>query len=368
MDTWATSSLTPQIAGQWLECPELYARVYPFWLRPQSHEIIRTWAFYTLAMSHHHFGRVPWSDVMISGWGLAPAGEGKISKSRGGGPVAPGELIRRYSADAVRYWAAGTGPGKDALISEERVQQGAKLVTKLWNVARLAEPFVAGREAVSTDQPLSPADRWVLSRLQHVIVDATAQWQDYDYAAARSLVEAFFWRELADNYLEMAKLRLYDSEHPLHQAACRTLRHVLLDVTRMLAPLVPYVTEAVYLALYAAAERWPSVHRAPWPEADAALDDAAAEALGERLVAIATAVRRYKSEAGLSLAVRFPLLWLAAPDDGLRGALDAARADLLSVTRADGLEVRTAPPPQGLRRLATEGPVDVWLDLGPREP
>ncbi|MGD8245286.1 MAG: valine--tRNA ligase, partial [Anaerolineae bacterium] len=116
MDTWATSSLTPQIVGGWLEDRGLYARVFPMSLRPQAHEIIRTWAFYTIAKSHYHFGVLPWSDVAISGWGLAPEGSSKISKSRGGGPMPPLEMIERYSADAVRYWAASTGLGKDAVI------------------------------------------------------------------------------------------------------------------------------------------------------------------------------------------------------------------------------------------------------------
>ena len=121
MDTWATSSLTPQIAGQWLKNPDLYHKVAPFSLRPQAHEIIRTWAFYTLAKSKFHFDEIPWSDALISGWGIAGEGMGKISKSRGGGPMPPMEMIQQYSADAVRYWAASTGPGKDAIISEEKI-------------------------------------------------------------------------------------------------------------------------------------------------------------------------------------------------------------------------------------------------------
>ncbi|HEV2459392.1 MAG TPA: valine--tRNA ligase, partial [Ktedonobacterales bacterium] len=135
MDTWATSSMSPQIVGRFLSEPALYARVFPFALRPQAHEIIRTWAFYTILKSLHHFGALPWTDVAISGWGLAPEGAGKISKSRGGGPIAPMAVMEKYSADAARYWAASTGPGKDSVISEEKMQTGLKLATKLWNVA-----------------------------------------------------------------------------------------------------------------------------------------------------------------------------------------------------------------------------------------
>ena len=156
MDTWATSSLSPQIVGRWLADAKLYARVFPFSLRPQAHEIIRTWAFYTIAKSHHHFGALPWKEVAISGWGLAPEGTGKISKSRGGGPIAPMAMIEKYSADAVRYWAASTSFGKDSVISEDKVQAGAKLVTKLWNVAQFSQRFLEGYlpSRIRTPRPL----------------------------------------------------------------------------------------------------------------------------------------------------------------------------------------------------------------------
>ena len=146
--------------------------------------------------------------MLISGWGIAGEGMGKISKSRGGGPMPPMEMIERYSADAVRYWAASTGPGKDAVISEEKIQMGAKLVTKLWNVARFSERFLEGytpQAAGDLAGQFTPADRWILARLQQLIRRVTALFQDYDYAAAKSEVEIFFWRDLADNYLEMCK-------------------------------------------------------------------------------------------------------------------------------------------------------------------
>ncbi len=173
MDTWATSSLSPQICGGWLSDPELYAKVFPFSLRPQAHEIIRTWAFYTIAKSLYHFNQVPWSDVLISGWGLAGEGVVKISKSRGGGPMAPLAMIEKYSADALRYWAASTSPGKDALINEEKIQMGTRLVTKLWNVARFAERFINappdGRRALRafSRRPLDPGTPAASSPARH---------------------------------------------------------------------------------------------------------------------------------------------------------------------------------------------------------
>jgi valyl-tRNA synthetase len=216
LDTWATSSLSPQIVGRWLKEPALYGKVFPFSLRPQAHEIIRTWAFYTIAKSQYHFDALPWANAAISGWGVAPEGSGKISKSRGGGPMSPMEMIELYSADAVRYWAASTGPGKDAIISEEKIQMGSKLVIKLWNVARFSQRFLtayAPAGPVGDKMPnLSPADGWILARTQRLVRRVTDLFQRYEYSAAKSETEIFFWHDLADNYLEMAKVRLYGNQ------------------------------------------------------------------------------------------------------------------------------------------------------------
>lgn len=359
MDTWATSSLSPQIAGQRLADPELYNKVFPFSLRPQAHEIIRTWAFYTIVKSLYHWNTLPWKDVAISGWGLAPEGVGKISKSRDGGPMPPLEMIKAYSADAVRYWAASAGPGKDSIISEDKIQAGARLVTKLWNVARFSERFLAGYEPPAAPPALSPADRWILARTQRLIRQATALWHGYDYAAAKSEVEGFFWGDLADNYLEMVKLRLYDEASAGHQGGRYALYHVLLAVVKLLAPILPYVAEEVYQGLYARVGEG-SLHRAAWPAVDARFDDPAVEAVGDTLVGIATAARRYKSERSLPLGSALGCLHLATGDAALAAALRQAREDLLSVTRACEVEVG-ASLPAGLEALALEGPVAAAL-------
>ena len=354
MDTWATSSMTPQIVGAMFDDPALYTRVFPFALRPQAHEIIRTWAFDTIVKSLYHFDTLPWSDVAISGWGLAPAGAGKISKSRGGGPIAPGEVIARYSADAARYWAASTGLGKDSIISEEKIAVGAKLVTKLWNVAKFAERFIQGDAPPSAPPLLTPADHWALARLQRLIARATELMDGYDYAAAKAETEGFFWQVVADNYLEMAKGRLYDAANPTHAGARDTLAALLLAVTKLFAPFLPHVTEAIYQGLFAMRDGAISIHRARWPEADAALVDERAEAAGTALVAVATAVRRYKSEAGISLGAELARVQLVTDDATLAAALRAAAADLASVTRARVIEVAPALDP-ALEPLTTEG-------------
>lgn len=366
MDTWATSSLSPQIVGRWLTEPELYEKVFPFSLRPQAHEIIRTWAFYTIVKSRYHFDAVPWSDAAISGWGLAPEGSGKISKSRGGGPMPPAEMIERYSADAVRYWAASTGFGKDSVISEEKIQVGAKLVTKLWNVARFSGRFLEGYAPGEALPALSPADGWLLARTQRLIRRVTHLMEAYDYAAAKSEIEIFFWNALADNYLEMAKQRLYEGTDEERAGGLFTLYHALLTVLKLLAPFLPYVTERIYRGLFdrrlfSGSDGAPSIHRARWPEPDPRLEDEDAERFGEVLVEVATAVRRYKSEQSLSLGTEIASLYLAPVDfAALAERLRAAKGDLASVTRAQEIEV-VEELPEGAEAVVSGGAVAVGL-------
>jgi valyl-tRNA synthetase len=355
MDTWATSSVSPQIVSGYLEDPQRFEKIFPMTLRPQASEIIRAWAFYSIVKSYYHFGCLPWSDALISGWGIAGEGMGKISKSKGGGPMAPMDMIRRHSADAVRYWAASTSPGKDSVISEEKIQMGAKLVTKLWNVARFAEPFIA--EQIDPAQPItySPADRWILASLDLLIERVTGNFEDYEYSLAKADIESFFWRELTDNYLEMAKLRLYSRDHPAHSGARQSLRTGLRTLLQLFAPLLPYVTEEIWQALFADAENEPSIHRMKWPEPGRSMGETRDYAgLGNVLIGIASAVRRYKSEKSLSLGSEITRLQIVTSDAALARVLEESQADLTSITRAKTLEFRQALE-QGLVSLHSEG-------------
>jgi valyl-tRNA synthetase len=380
-DTWMTSSLTPQIVGGWLLPgetpaeplvklkPELYEQVFPFSLRPQAHEIIRTWAFYTIVKSLYHFDRLPWSAILISGWGIAGEGMEKISKSRGGGPMPPLDMIERYSADAVRYWAASTGPGKDAVISEEKIQLGARLLTKLWNVARFSQPFLdefIPEETIAERLIFTPGDRWILDQAQTLIQQATELYQAGEYAAAKSEIENFFWRSLADNYLEMCKQRLYDRQHAQHLAGVYTLHQVFLTVIKLLAPQLPYICEALYLELYIKADPGnqsqdviASIHTSRWPVPAARFVDPAAATSGELLVEIATAVRRFKSEHNLPLGSEFRCLQLASHPQYTQ-TLGEACTDLLSVTRARTIEFVDKLDPS-LHRIYTSSSVQAAI-------
>jgi len=352
MDTWATSSLTPQIAGQWLKNPDLYAKVTPFSLRAQAHEIIRTWAFYTIVKSNYHFGELPWKDALISGWGIAGEGLGKISKSRGGGPMPPLQMIDQTSADAVRYWAASTGPGKDAIISEEKIQIGAKLVNKIWNVARFSSRFIENIDSQTpiTNLLLTPGDRWLLSRTQHLIKRVTTLYKDFDYAAAKAETETLFW-QFADNYLEMAKQRLYQEIHPQRLGAQFTLHYALLTFIKLFAPILPHVTERIYLGLFSDSDdkvdsrKQISIHTSAWPTVQEIWIDESAEITGDLLIQIASAVRRYKSKQNMSLGSELKRLQLATGNPVLRENLSAGKADLASITRAAKVEFTDQPDP-----------------------
>jgi valyl-tRNA synthetase len=278
--------------------------------------------------------------------------------------MSPLEMIEGYSADAVRYWAASTGLGKDAIISEEKVHIGAKLVTKLWNVARFSQRFLAEYAPPAELPRLSPADRWILARLQRLVARVTELWRGYDYAAAKSETETFFWRDLADNYLEMAKVRLYGEQAEAGEGARYALYHVLLATLKLFAPIIPYVTEEIYQALFVPPARGfaghESIHRSPWPAPDARLQDQAAEALGETLIEIATSVRRYKSEHNLPLGAQIERLQLATGDADLSRQLRAAVPDISSITRAGRVELAPALDPS---LQAVQSPGDLLIAL-----
>ncbi|MCA9923742.1 MAG: class I tRNA ligase family protein, partial [Anaerolineales bacterium] len=302
----------------------------------------RTWAFYTIVKSHFHFGTLPFKEVAISGWGLAAEGASKISKSRGGGPMSPMAMIQQYSADALRYWAAGTGLGKDAIISEAKIQAGAKLANKLWNVSRFGQQFLREYAPQPDDfAQCTLADRWLLGRTQQLIERVTQLFYGYDYATAKSEIEAFFWKALADNYLEMAKMRLYDGGMGSTPAKF-TLYHALLTTLKLLAPILPYITERIYLGLFAEADGAASIHQSAWPQANMAWLDETAVSAGDILVEIATAVRRHKSEANLSPGVELTALHLATPDAALAQQLRSSLTDLRSITRAQKIEISSA--------------------------
>jgi valyl-tRNA synthetase len=343
MDTWATSSCSPFINGRWPDDEQWFAQHFPADLRPQAHDIIRTWAFYTIVKSVFHTGKAPWKEIIISGHALSSS-RLKISKSRmQHDEVGPLALIERESADALRYWATSIKAGSDTTLSLDVVATGRRLATKLWNACRFAAPHLEGltSELLSSDAPpegVLPTDRWLLDRLAQTITTATVAFEDGEYVAARGEVERFFWSDLCDNYLELIKARLYGPVGPERTAVQWTLYRALLSVLKMLAPYMPFVTEKIYQDLFRQWEEPVSLHVSRWPEAPAAWRDHEAEEVGRMLLEILRQARRYKAEQGLSVGARLETFQFAldeAPASGLRQALEEAQIDLRSATRAE---------------------------------
>ena len=306
MDTWATSSLTPQIAGRWSLDDDLFRRVFPFSLRPQAHEIIRTWLFSTAVRAELEEGVLPWRDAVISGWVLDPDRK-KMSKSVGN-VVTPADLLERHGSDAVRYWAASARPGVDTAVDEGQMKVGRRLATKLLNVSR----FVLGLGTPKPDSVATkPLDRSVLAALANVIEEATAAFEALDQARALQVTETFFWT-FCDDYVELVKGRAYgDLGAEAAESAQVALRTVLSALVRMFAPVLPFATEEIW-------SWWQegSVHQASWPTAPAGDGDVTLLPLAGSVIA---AVRRAKTDAKVSMRTAVETLSVTAPADVLEG-------------------------------------------------
>ena len=336
MDTWATSSLTPQIACGWEEDPDLFARTFPMDLRPQAHEIIRTWLFSTTLRAHLEHDSLPWRNAGISGWVLDPDRK-KMSKSKGN-VVTPLHLIEQYGADAVRYWAASGRPGTDTAFDEGQMKIGRRLAIKLLNASRFALGLGstdATQQAIDDPTIISaPLDRSMLAQLAALADECTAAFEGYDYARALERTETFFWA-FCDNYLELVKGRAYSDDAAGSRSAQATLQVALSTLLRLFAPFLPFVTDEVWSWW-----RPGSIHRAPWPDVhllrdlagdgDPAVYTAAAGVLGE--------IRKAKTEAKLSLKAEVGAVAVTGSDAHL-AAVEAARSDLLEAGNATTLEV-----------------------------
>jgi valyl-tRNA synthetase len=322
MDTWATSSLTPQIAGGWVDDPDLFARVFPMDLRPQAHEIIRTWLFYTVARAHYEHDSLPWKTTTISGWVLDPDRK-KMSKSKGN-VVTPMGLLEEHGSDGVRYWAASGRPGTDTAFDPGQMKVGRRLAMKLLNASRFALTQTEPRGPI-----VQPIDRAMLTSLARLVDEATREFDDCQYATVLERTERWFW-SFCDDYLELVKSRRYGAQGTEPAASANTALLASLSVLlRLFAPFLPFVTEEVWSWW-----RPGSVHRAPWPTAAELLDaiggadDRAAPAL-ERAALVLGEVRKTKSEARRKLST--PVDRLLVRDTAAHlAALQTAEADLVS--------------------------------------
>jgi valyl-tRNA synthetase len=340
MDTWATSSLTPQIAGRWEDDRDLFSRVFPMNLRPQGGEIIRTWLFATILRSHFEHGTLPWWDTTINGWVLDPDRK-KMSKSKGN-VVTPVEYFERFGSDAVRYWAQRGRPGVDTAFDEGQMKIGRRLAIKVLNASKFALGVIGDEPAGEVTESL---DLSLLSNLRDLVTDASSAFEGYDYSRALEVTERFFW-DFCDNYLELVKQRAYGAAGEQGAASARrSLGLALSTLLRLFAPHLPFVTEEVW-------SWWQpgSIHRASWPdpgllrddvgggEADQLVYTVAAEVLGEIRKAKTTQQKSMRAEVDRAV-VRDTAERLRALEAALEDVQQAGRVRKIDVLEAEEFTV-----------------------------
>ena len=333
MDTWATSSLTPQIAGGWERDPDLWARVSPMDVRPQAHEIIRTWLFSTVVRSHLEDNRLPFLNAAISGWILDPDRK-KMSKSKGN-VVTPMSLLDEYSADAVRYWAASGRPGTDTAFDVGQMKIGRRLAIKILNASK----FVLGLNATQNDAAITEAvDKALLAQLAKTVEQATNAFEDFNYARALEVAESFFWN-FTDDYVELVKVRAYSETDLAGAASAKAALATTLDaLLKLFAPFLPFVTEEVW-------SWWQegTVHRSPWPDSStlAALAGDGEAAMVADIAEALSQIRKSKSDAKVSMRAAIETATIAANDHVVQ-RLTLAAKDLQAAGSIESLNFASA--------------------------
>ena len=317
MDTWATSSLTPQIAGKW--GTDLFDRVFPMDLRPQAHEIIRTWLFSTVVRSHLEENSLPFTNALISGWILDPDRK-KMSKSVGN-VVTPMGLLETHGSDAVRYWAASGRPGTDTAFDEGQMKIGRRLAIKVLNASKFALGRLEGAPIPTVEAVINPLDIDMLAELSILISETTRAFEQYDYARALERTEQFFWA-FCDDYIELVKIRAYSDDNPTGIASARAALAVALSVLqRLLAPFMPFVTDEVWSWWHTN-----SIHRSPWPSQHEVGNVSANNVYGAVREAL-SAIRREKTEAKVSMRAEVAEL-VVSGDDSFLAAIKSGEDDL----------------------------------------
>ncbi len=330
LNTWFTSSMSPQIATQLVNDKKIQGRLFPMNLRPQAHEIISFWLFNTLLKSRLHFGKNPWKDVAISGF-VTLKGE-KMSKSKGN-VIEPQDVIEKYGADSLRYWAASSKLGEDFDYQEKDLITGKKLVNKLLNASRFIFMNMKNYNGKKPKKILE-TDRIFLSRLNELIEKTTKNFEEYEYSKVKSDIENFFWKDFADNYLEIIKNRVYGDNKDEKESALYSVYHALLVMLKIFAPIIPFITEEIYQEHYKKYEKDRSIHVSEWPSSIKILEKKDDEKTYNLLINIIGKVRQEKSREKKSMKSQIILTIEKKDKDILKEFLK----DLTAVTNA--VEIR----------------------------
>ncbi len=326
-DTWMDSSISPLFNTYWERNPELFKKLYPMSLRPQAHDIIRTWAFYTILRGILLTNKLPFKTIMVDGFVLAP--DGKPMHASLGNVIDPLEILEKYGSDAFRYYATTCSVGEDNAFREKDVVHGSRLCTKLWNVEKFIKNIVKGKEIIFEKNKLKIMDRWILSKYSMIVENVTEYMNNFQFDKAMKEIENFLWHEFADNYIEIVKHRAYENEH----SAVSTLYVIGLGITKMLSPFLPHMTEEIYDVNFKKDERDPSIHISSWPKP--VLTDEDAERKGELAREIISKIRGWKSENGIPLSKEIDFVEIVCEPE----KIIECKEDIAGAVRANELVV-----------------------------
>ena len=344
LDTWMDSSISPLSITGWPD--EDFKKYYPTSLRPQGHDIIRTWAFYTILRCKALTGEKPFDEIVVNGMVFGEDGH-KMSKSRGN-TISPEEVLDEYGADALRLWATNSVPGSDVPFAWKDVKYGYKFLRKFWNAFRFINMHIQGfKLSISEDEiqkNLDPMDKWILSKLNRLLADVTNSIESYNFANVVNKIQAFIWHDFCDEYIEAVKYRLYNDSSDLSmskEAAQYTLQAVISTSLIMLAPLTPHFADEIYQYV---SDTGISIHKTLWPDVNIELINEDAEETGEIGVEIIGEIRRFKSSKKMPLNAKIKTLNIYTPDSALINQIENLNADIKGTMRIESLGVMTGKP------------------------
>jgi valyl-tRNA synthetase len=362
LDTWMDSSITPLVIAGWPRAE--YRDLFPSSIRQQGHDIIRTWAFYTILRSLALTGEAPFKSVVVNGMVFGEDGH-KMSKSRGN-VIVPEEVVEEYGADALRLWAANSVPGSDVPFAWKDVQHGYKFLRKFWNAFRFVNMHLASYQTGNDENlktSLKPLDKWILSVLNHLIGEVTQAMEEYNFAHARNRIQSYIWHDFCDEYIEAVKYRLYtEDEGESKQAALYTLKTVISTSLRLLSPFTPHFTEEInyYLedhhgesgSVEEDTGEYNSIHLEMWPEVQQDLLDESAEAIGKVGVEVISQLRRFKASQKMPLNAPIKSATIYASSDDVYTYLNLLKDDIKGTMRIENVMITHGKP--NVRELVVE--------------
>ena len=335
-DTWFTSSMTPQIGGKWGTGEDFFDKILPYDIRPQSHEIIRTWAFYTVVKSALHHNEIPWKNVIISGWVLDPDRK-KMSKSKGN-VVVPNDLIEQYGADAVRYWSANARLGADTANDEQVFKVGKKLVVKIFNASKFVLNNFHKIDVLDKSNIKNPLDKSLVSIFNNYLEKITESLNKYQFAEALNLTEDFFWNYFTDNYIELVKNRRLNGSSVDSLSASTTLILILENVLKLFAPFVPMITDEIWLTMYPDKK---SIHLQKWPQKiDVDLNNISSHEFEVAKESIAS-IRKEKTSNEIGLGKEVEKITITVNKEKIE-ALNQVLGDVQDAARANNLVINSS--------------------------